>query len=70
MSYLPNLNLRNQIYRKRAKKKALKILAKKRAKKLQNIKKTHVLQPTDIPMTSTDPNDIICDPNVTTIYDL
>ena len=43
-------NLRNQIYRKRAKKKALKILAKKRAKKLQNIKnkkKTHVLRLTD-----------------------
>ena len=43
ISYLPNKNLRNQIYRKSAKKKALKILAKKRAKKLQNIKKTHVL---------------------------
>ena len=37
--YLPNKNLRNQIYRKRAKKRALKILAKKRDKKLQNIKK-------------------------------
>ena len=70
ISYLPNLNLRNQIYRKRAKKKALEILAKKRAKNIQNIKnkkKTHVLRPTDIPMTSTDPNDIIGDPNVTTI---
>ena len=68
--YLPNLNLRNQIYRKRAKKKALKILAKKRAKNIQNIKnkkKTHVLRPTDVPMTSTDPNDIIGDPNVTII---
>ena len=68
--YLPNQNLRNQIYRKRAKKKALKILAKKRAKNIQNIKnkkKTHVLRPTDVPMTSTDPNDIIGDPNVTTI---
>ena len=32
ISYLPNLNLRNQIYRKRAKKKALKILAKKEPK--------------------------------------
>ena len=70
ISYLPNLNLRNQIYRKRAKKKALKILAKKRAKKLQNIKKTHVLRPTDVPMTSTDPNYIIGDPNVTTILPL
>ena len=29
ISYLPNLNLKNQIYRKRAKKKALKILAEK-----------------------------------------
>ena len=38
ISYLPNLNLRNQIYRKRAKKKALEILAKKRAKNIQNIK--------------------------------
>ena len=68
--YLPNLNLRNQIYRKRAKKKALKILAKKRPKKLESIKnkkKTHVLRPTDVPMTSTDPDDIIGDPNVTTI---
>ena len=67
ISYLPNLNLKNQIYSKRAKKKALKILAKKRAKKIQNIKKTHVLRPTDFPMTSTDPNDIIGDPNVTTV---
>ena len=65
--YLPNKNLRNQIYRKRAKKRALKILAKKRDKKLQNMKKTHVLQRTDIPMMSTDPDDIIGDPNATTI---
>ena len=68
--YLPNKNLRNQIYRKRAKKRALEILGKKRAKKLQNIKnkkKPHVLRPTDVPMTSTDPDDIIGDPNATTI---
>ena len=68
--YLRNKNLRNQIYRKRAKKRALEILGKKRAKKLQNIKnkkKTHVLRPTDVPMTSTDPDDIIGDPNATTI---
>ena len=67
---LDSKNLRNQIYRKCAKKKALKILAKKRAKKLQNIKnkkKTHVLRLTDLQMTSTDPNDIIGDPNVMTI---
>ena len=38
ISYLPNLNRRNEIYRICAKKKALKTLAKKRAKKLKNIK--------------------------------
>ena len=70
ISYLSNLNRRNEIYRIRAKKRALKTLAKKRAKKLQNIKnkkKTHILVPTDVPITSTDPDEIIGDPNVTTI---
>ena len=68
ISYLPNLNKRNEIYRRCAKKRALKTLAK--AKKLQNIKnkkKTHILVPTDVPITSTDPNEILGDPNITTI---
>ena len=39
ISYLPNLNLRNQIYRRRAKKRALKALAKKRKEKIERAKK-------------------------------
>ena len=63
---------RNEIYRKRAKKRALKMLAKKRAKKLQSIKKknnkkTHFLLPTDVPITSNDPIEILANPNVSTI---
>ena len=63
---------RNEIYRKRAKKRALKTLAKKRAKKLQSIKnkkkkKTHILVPTDVPITSHDPIGILGNPNVSTI---
>ena len=65
-------NRKDEIYRIRAKKKALKILAKKRAKKLQNMKKknnkkTHILVPTDVPITSNDPMDILGNPNVSTI---
>ena len=46
---------RNEIYRRRAKKRALKTLAKKRTKKIQAIKKkkknkTDILVPTDIPI--------------------
>ena len=63
---------RNVIYRKRAKKRAVKTLAKKRAKKLQSIKKknnkkTHILVPTDVPITSNDPIEILGNPNVSTI---
>ena len=63
---------RNEIYRKRSKKRALKTLAKKRAKKLQSIKnkkkkKTHILVPTDVPITSHDPIEILGNPNVSTI---
>ena len=63
---------RNEIYRKLAKKRALKTLAKKRAKKLQNIKKknnkkTHILVLTDVPITSNDPMDILGNPNMPTI---
>ena len=66
---------RNEIYRKRAKKRALKTLAKKRAKKLQstkstkkkNNKKTHILVLTDVPITSNDPIEILANPNVSTI---
>ena len=65
-------NKKDEIYRIRAKKRALKTLAKKRAKKLQNIKKknnkkTHMLVPTDVPITSNDPIDILANPNVSTI---
>ena len=61
---------RNEIYRKSAKKRALKTLAKKRAKKLQSIKKknnkkTHILVPTDVSITSDDP--FLGNPNVSTI---
>ena len=63
---------RNEIYRKHATKRALKTLAKKRAKKLQSIKKknnkkTHILVPTDVPITSNDPIEILANPNVSTI---
>ena len=63
---------RNEIYRKRAKKRALKTLAKKHAKKIQSIKKknnkkTHILVPTDVPITSDDPIEILANPNVSTI---
>ena len=65
-------NRRDEIYRICAKKRALKTLAKKRAKKLQNIKKknnkkTHILVRTDVPITSNDPMDILANPNVSTI---
>ena len=65
-------NRKYEIYRIRAKKRALKTLAKKRAKKLQNIKKknnkkTHILVPTDVPISSNDPMDILANPNVSTI---
>ena len=65
-------NRKDEIYRINAKKRALKTLAKKRAKKLQNIKKknnkkTHILVPTDVPIISNDPMDILANPNVSTI---
>ena len=65
-------NRKDGIYRIRAKKRALKTIAEKRAKKLQNIKKknnkkTHILVPTDVPITSNDPMDILGNPNVSTI---
>ena len=65
-------NRKDEIYRIRAKKRALKTLAKKRAKKLQNIKKknnkkAHILVPTDVPITSNDPMDILGNQNVSTI---
>ena len=62
---------KNEIYRRRAKKKALKILAKKRARKLEAIKKrnkrTNILIPTDVTTRSDDPIEILADPNVSTI---
>ena len=65
-------NRKDEIYRIHAKKRAIKTLAKKRAKKLQNIKKTnnkktHILVPTDVPITSNDSMDILANPNVSTI---
>ena len=60
-------NRKDEIYRIRAKKRALKTLAKKELKKLQKIKKTHILVPTDVPITSNDPIDILANPNVSTI---
>ena len=62
---------KDEIYRRRAKKKALKILAKKRAKRLKTAKKinkkTNILVPTDVTITSDDPIEILADPNVSTI---
>ena len=63
---------RNEIYRKRAKKRALKTSAKKHAKKLQSIKnknkkKKHILVPTDVLVTSHHPIEILGNPNVSTI---
>ena len=63
---------RKEIYRKRVKKRALRTLAKNQAKKLQSIKKknnkkTHILVPTDVPITSNDPIEILENPNVSTI---
>ena len=63
---------RKEIYGKRAKKRALRTLAKNQAKKLQSIKKknnkkTHILVPTDVPITSNDPIEILENPNVSTI---
>ena len=63
---------RYEIYRKKAKKKALKRLAKKRAKDFKRIqnknkKKTQILVPTNVPITSDDPIEILADPNVSTI---
>ena len=65
-------NRKDEIYRIGAKKRALKTSAEKRAKTLQNIKKknntkTHILLPTDVPITSNDPMDILGSPNVSTI---
>ena len=65
-------NRKDETYRIRAKKRALKTIAEKRAKKLQNIKKknnkkTHILVPTDVPITWNDPMDILGNPNVSTI---
>ena len=66
-----NTGKRDEIYRKRAKKKALKILAKKRAKKLKTAKerskKTNILVPTDVTITTDDPIEILANPNVSTI---
>ena len=77
ISYLPNFNLRNQIYRKRAKKRALKTLAKKNAlknkiRKNRNKKNTiedqvRVLVPTEVDIETDDVIDILANPNVTTI---
>ena len=66
-----NTSKRDEVYRKRAKKKALKILAKKRAKKLkaakERNKKTNILVPTDVTITTDDPIEILANPNVSTI---
>ena len=62
-------NKKDEIYRIRAKKRALKTLAKKKLQsmKKKNSKKTHILVPTDVPITSNDPMDILSNPNVSTI---
>ena len=61
-------NRRDEIYRIRAKKRALKTLAKKLQNiKKKNNKKTHILVPTDVPITLNDPMDILANPNVSTI---
>ena len=66
-----NTSKRDEVYRKHAKKKALKILAKKRAKKLKAAKeinkKTNILVPTDVTITTDAPIEILANPNVSTI---
>ena len=66
-----NTSKRDEVYRKPAKKKALKILAKKRDKKLkaakERNKKTNILVPTDVTITTDDPIEILANPNVSTI---
>ena len=74
ISYLPYLNLRNQIYRKKAKKRALKTLGKNKARKNKifkkrnktNKSKTRVLVPTEVKIETDDVIEILANPNVTT----
>ena len=70
ITFIPR-DKRYEIYRKKAKKKAIKRL-RKRAKKLlkiqnENKKKTQILVPTNVPIKSEDPIEILADPNVSTI---
>ena len=73
ISYLPNYNRRNQIYREKAKKRALKILSRTREKRKNRYKKNtieskvHVLVPTEVEIKTNNPIDILANPNVTTI---
>ena len=73
ISYLPNYNRRNQIYREKAKKRALKILSRTREKRKNRYKKNtieskvHVLVPTEAEIKTNNPIDILANPNVTTI---
>ena len=73
ISYLPNYNRRNQIYREKAKKRALKILSRTREKRKNRYKKNtieskvHVLVPTEVEIKTNSPIDILANPNVTTI---
>ena len=73
ISYLPNYNRRNQIYREKAKKRALKILSRTREKRKNRYKKNtieskvHVLVPTEVEIKTNNPRDILANPNVTTI---
>ena len=73
ISYLPNYNRRNQIYREKAKKRALKILSRTREKRKNRYKKNtieskvHVLVPTEVEIKTNNPIDILANPNVTAI---
>ena len=73
ISDLPNYNRRNQIYREKAKKRALKILSRTREKRKNRYKKNtieskvHVLGPTEVEIKTDNPIDILANPNVTTI---
>ena len=73
ISYLPNYNRRNQIYREKAKKRALKILSRTREKRKNRYKKNtieskvHVLVPTEVEIKTNNPIDILANLNVTTI---
>ena len=74
--YYKPKNRRNEIYRIKRKKLATKMLAKIKAEKAKNAKKikkimkknkTTILVPTNIPIKSEDPTDILANPNVSNV---